>query len=135
MTNGKNINAGQIEDTFNNLVEKERLNIVPEDKKKNQLEQTLLVSLKRAVLNYYQDPDYENIKVSDFKYEKASDDNFTYYVQYKNYYAYFSFSISPELYLTYPLKYKIVQNDESKKSKKQEQKQEQKQNSKQEKNK
>ena len=50
---------------------------------KAQLESTLTKSLQNAMFRYHNYQDYLTIKSKDFKYEKAKEDNYTYYIKFK----------------------------------------------------
>jgi hypothetical protein len=70
-----------------------------EQRKKN-LERNLLESVKSTLSRKIQAPSREvkDLKISDINYERPKNTN-KFYVKYKTYYIYYSFTIDPEIYL------------------------------------
>jgi len=78
------------------------------EKLKAQLEKTLTKSLQNAMFRYHNYRDYLEIVTKDFKYEKSKEDDYTYYIKFKNYIGFFSFRNDPKQYFTYPRRQKLI---------------------------
>ncbi|MCS6983897.1 MAG: hypothetical protein NZM25_02065 [Leptospiraceae bacterium] len=106
--------AGPIEDEYNRTrdeIEKLRDNA---QLRKEQLEKTLSRSLQRALLRYFNDPDYQKAELKEGNYERSEIDPYTYYYKYKDYVGYFTYSVDPEKYLAVPIAEKILQKPTAK---------------------
>jgi hypothetical protein len=73
--------------------------ISPEQRKKN-LEKNLLDSVKSTLSRKIKAPakELKELKISDINYERPKSTN-KFYVKYKTYYIYYSFTVDPEVYL------------------------------------
>ncbi|WCL47895.1 hypothetical protein [Leptospira sp. GIMC2001] len=74
----------------------------PEARKKI-LEKNLLDSVRNTLSRKISAPatELKNLKVSELSYERPANTN-KFYIKYKNYYMYYSFSMEPEIYLQLP---------------------------------
>ena len=81
-------------------------------KKSQQLRDTLLKSLKSALVKFYNYQNYEDVVASEMTYELAQETKNAYYVKYKNFFAYFTYRQDPKLYYVSALEQKIVTNPE-----------------------
>ncbi len=100
--------AGPIEDEYNRTRDEiEKMRETPE-MKKEQLQRTLNRSLQRALLRYYNLPDYDKAELAEGSYERSEVDPYTFYYKYKDYVGYFTYSVDPEKYLAVPVSEKIL---------------------------
>ena len=100
--------SGAIKDEFYKTMNDLKNTKTSPESRKKQLEETLLVSLQSAMFRFFLDPDANKIKTSDFTYEKSEVDANTYYIRYKDFVGYFTYSTSPELYLSLPIEQKLI---------------------------
>ena len=103
-----NLFSGPIYDAYKKIEEqinKEKNGAI--DKKK-QLEETLLKSLKAALVKSYNYADYDGIALPEMQYEMAEGIENAYFVKYKDFLAYFSYSQDPRLYFMFPLEQKVI---------------------------
>ncbi len=103
-----NLFSGPIYDAYKKIeekIDKEKDGAI--DKKK-QLEETLLKSLKSALVKSYHYADYDGIALPEMQYEIAEGIENAYYVKYKDFLAYFSYSQDPRLYYMFPLEQKVI---------------------------
>lgn len=100
--------AGPIKDEFFKTVHDiEKLDSTEEARKK-QLQSTIELSLKRALLRYYNYPEHSKIKVTEDNYEQSDMDKFTYYIKYEQFIGYFSYSNDPAKYFSNPRDERIL---------------------------
>ncbi|MDH5719257.1 MAG: hypothetical protein OEZ13_01420 [Spirochaetia bacterium] len=114
--------AGSIEDEFNQAAYDKKNPVKTDAEKKAQLESSLLLPIKRTLLQNVEYDDYEKIKASDFDYERSVQNQMIYYLKYKTYLLYLVYSIDPEEYLTYPTIVKVIKKDKNMTSSKPKQK-------------
>lgn len=79
------------------------------DGRKKQLEETLTRSLRLVMLRKYQYPEYDKITAGDFEYEKSEINDYTYFIKFKEYIGYFSFSSDPAEYYSMPRDYRLYE--------------------------
>lgn len=80
-----------------------------QEARKTQLEETLTRSLRLVMLRRYQYSDYDKIKPGDFEYEESEINKYTYFIKFKGYVGYFSFSSDPAEYYSMPKDYRMYQ--------------------------
>lgn len=102
------LTAGPLKDDFYKLQDEIEKAKHTEDHQKEQLEQTLLLSLQRSLSRYYHYKDADKITVSDFQYEEAETDKNTFYIQFKDFNGYFSYENNPRFYTSYPWDEKLL---------------------------
>lgn len=101
--------SGPIEDEYNRTRDEiEKLKDNPQ-LRKEQLEKTLTRSLQRALLRYFNYPEYDKAELKEGSYERSEIDPYTYYYKYKDFVGYFTYSVDPEKYLAVPVSEKILQ--------------------------
>ncbi|RME93476.1 MAG: hypothetical protein D6767_00890 [Candidatus Hydrogenedentota bacterium] len=102
------ISAGPIKDEYYKVENTLRnLKDTPE-KRKAQLERTLVYSVRMAMKRLFNDQDWNKITIKDFQYERSDLNPHMYYIKYKTYIGYFVFPNSPEYYLVLPSEQKFL---------------------------
>ena len=81
-------------------------------KQTRQLKETLLESMRAALVRSYNYLNHKDISAADITYEPAegSDEyaKYTYYVKYSEFLGYFVFSQDPRLYFVYPAQQNVI---------------------------
>ncbi len=106
--------AGPIKDEFFKTVNDIEKLEETEEARKKQIQETIELSLKRALLRYYNYREFDKIKVTDSNYEQSDMDKYTYYIKYEQFIGYFSYSNDPGKYFSYPRDERILIKPEAK---------------------
>ena len=100
--------SGPVFEEYKKVEKEKRLRKNTPAKQKAQLKKTLLISLKAAMLKFFDYPDYDEISENDFIYELVKGDTFTYYVKYKTFLGYFIYVNDPSQYFLTPIEVRFI---------------------------
>gem|GEM_PF-1417506 len=106
--------AGPIKDEFFKTVNDIEKLEETEEARKKQLAETIELSLKRALLRYYNYRETDKIKITDSNYEQSDMDKYTYYIKFEQFIGYFSYANDPGKYFSYPRNERILIKPEAK---------------------
>jgi len=73
-----------------------------------QLKETLTHTLQQAMLKFFRYKGYEEIKDTDYQFEKPMKDFHIYYVKYKEFIAKFRFDNDPAMFLIIPVEIRVL---------------------------
>lgn len=102
------LSAGPIKNEYYKVVDQKKNAKDTPEKRKAQLEETLVYAMRMAMHRLFNDPDASKITVKDFQYERSDLNPYMYYIKYKNYIGYFIFPNNPEYYLLIPAEQKFL---------------------------
>ena len=81
-------------------------------KQTRQLEETLLESMRAALVRFHNYLNHKDISAADITYEpagdSAKDSKYTYYIKYGEFLGYFVFPQDPKLYFVYPIQQNVI---------------------------
>ncbi len=79
-----------------------------EKKEQENLHTSLLSAFKSKLVSYYKYKDAHKMTMQEIQFEKSEDNDFTYYIKYKDFVGYFKFPNNPKENLSIPIQEKIL---------------------------